>query len=70
MEKFSIDLAHILENRDFTVLQELESYFCNFRKKVAAKIEEVTAYEIGTFTKYIVKKVVLNINQKHLFICN
>ncbi|XP_076230985.1 uncharacterized protein LOC143177090 [Calliopsis andreniformis] len=51
MEEFNCDIAQALQNRDFSVLQKLASYCCNFRGKVAAKVEEAAAYEIECIEK-------------------
>ncbi|XP_024224059.1 uncharacterized protein LOC100740540 [Bombus impatiens] len=45
MEEFNIDIVHVLQNRDFSVLQKLVSHCYDFRAKIAAKIEDTTAYE-------------------------
>ncbi|XP_015436709.1 PREDICTED: uncharacterized protein LOC107192043 [Dufourea novaeangliae] len=46
MEEFHCDIAHILQNRDFTVLQKLLSHSNNFRAKISAKIEDTITHEI------------------------
>ncbi|XP_031839014.1 uncharacterized protein LOC116429811 [Nomia melanderi] len=46
MEDINCDIAHILQNRDFNVLQNLVTHYYNFRIKLAAKVEDATAYEI------------------------
>ncbi|XP_014602169.1 PREDICTED: uncharacterized protein LOC106785882 [Polistes canadensis] len=39
------DMAHVLENHDFTILDNLSSFFCEFRKNVVLKNANVTADE-------------------------
>ncbi|KAK9300660.1 hypothetical protein QLX08_006700 [Tetragonisca angustula] len=45
MEEFNVDIVHVLQNRDFSVLQKLIPYLYDFRAKIAAKVEDATAYE-------------------------
>lgn len=52
MEEFNIDIVHVLQNRDFSVLQKLVSHCYDFRAKIAAKIEDTTAYESGMYVIY------------------
>ncbi|KOC69543.1 hypothetical protein WH47_05486 [Habropoda laboriosa] len=51
MEEFDCDIAHILENRDFNVFGKLSSLCSNFRKKIAAKVENAIEYEIQCMQK-------------------
>lgn len=47
MEEFNIDIAHVLQNRDFSIIQKLKSYYSNIQTKIAAKVEDATTYKIG-----------------------
>lgn len=49
MEDFNIDIAHILQNRDFSIIQKLKSYYSNIQTKIAAKVEDATTYKIGMY---------------------
>ncbi|CAK9805041.1 hypothetical protein ANTPLA_LOCUS4299 [Anthophora plagiata] len=46
MEELNCDMAHVLQNRDFSVLQKLLSRCCNLRAEITAKVKDVNAYEI------------------------
>ena len=46
MEELSCDIAHVLQNRDFSVLQKLVSYCNSIRAKIAAKVADAATYEI------------------------
>ncbi|XP_076665233.1 uncharacterized protein LOC143367374 [Andrena cerasifolii] len=46
MEELSCDIAHVLQNRDFSVLQKLVSYCYSIRAKIAAKVADAATYEI------------------------
>ena len=50
MEEFNVDIVHVLQNRDFSVLQKLIPYLYDFRAKIAAKVEDATAYESSMYT--------------------
>lgn len=45
MEEFNCSIEHVLQNRDFSILQKLVSYCGNFRNKITSKVENVTVYE-------------------------
>lgn len=49
MEEFNIDIAHVLQNRDFSIIQKLKSYYSNIQTKIAAKVEDATTYKIGMY---------------------
>ncbi|XP_026296906.1 uncharacterized protein LOC100576836 isoform X2 [Apis mellifera] len=51
MEDFNIDIAHILQNRDFSIIQKLKSYYSNIQTKIAAKVEDATTYKIEFIEK-------------------
>lgn len=46
MEEFNCNIEHVLQNRDFSILQKLVSHCSNFRNKIASNVEDVTVYEI------------------------
>lgn len=48
MNEFDCDVAHIIQNRDFSVLQKLMLYCSNSRAKIAVKVKDATVYETGT----------------------
>lgn len=50
MEEFNIDIAHVLQNRDFSIIQKLKSYYSNIQTKIAAKVEDATTHKIGMYT--------------------
>lgn len=49
MEEFNINIAHVLQNRDFSIIQKLKSYYSNIQTKIAAKVEDATTYKIGMY---------------------
>lgn len=49
MEEFNIDIAHVLQNRDFSIIEKLKSYYSNIQTKIAAKVEDATTYKIGMY---------------------
>lgn len=51
MEEFSLDIAYVMQSREFSVLQKLVSNCYNFREKIASKVEDATAYEIEYMDK-------------------
>lgn len=54
MEEFNCNIEHVLQNRDFSILQKLDSYYSNFRNKIATNVKDVTAHEIGMCIKHFV----------------
>ncbi|CAK9810121.1 hypothetical protein ANTQUA_LOCUS6310 [Anthophora quadrimaculata] len=53
MEELNCDIAHVLQNRDFSVLQKLLSLCYNLRANITAKVEDVNAYELQCIEKRI-----------------
>lgn len=52
MEELNVDIVHVLQTRDFSVLQKLIPYLYDFRAKIAAKVEDASAYESSMYTIY------------------
>lgn len=67
MEELSCDIAYVLQNKDFSVLQKLVSYCYSIRAKIAAKVADAATYETGKSVKCIViiqLSIVSSINGK------
>lgn len=47
IEKYECDIAHVLQNGDFTILEKLSSFCCEFEKRIILKIENATAGKNG-----------------------
>ncbi|XP_043505823.1 uncharacterized protein LOC122526467 isoform X2 [Polistes fuscatus] len=45
IEEYECDMAHVLQNRDFTILDKLSSCSCEFRKNIVSKIANAMADE-------------------------
>ncbi|KAL2717851.1 hypothetical protein V1478_011727 [Vespula squamosa] len=43
IEKYECDIAHVLQNGDFSILEKLSSFCCEFEKHVISKVENATA---------------------------
>lgn len=69
MEEFNIDIAHVLQNRDFSIIQKLKSYYSNIQTKIAAKVEDATTYKIGMYMcMYVYIYIYISIFLIYLFI--
>lgn len=69
MEEFNIDIAHVLQNRDFSIIQKLKSYYSNIQTKIAAKVEDTTTYKIGMYMcMYVYIYIYISIFLIYLFI--
>lgn len=51
MEKFNWDIAHVLQNRDFSLLQELVSHWSNIRANTNVQVEGAKAHNFGTYAQ-------------------
>lgn len=51
MEKFNWDIAHVLQNRDFSLLQELVSHWSNIRANTNVQVEGAKAHNFERIGK-------------------